>query len=274
MNKEHIELSKYNEEGTIIRKAQLRLLEMMIVLDKIFKKHKIPYVLSGGTCLGAVRHGGFIPWDDDVDIDMMRKEYKKILPILEKDLPDKYEIQTIESDKNFYFIGAMRIVDKHSYVLSASGDNDSRFRGLFIDILPDESVISYRLKRSVGKLYRSGFHIRKGMLKDSSSGLKRLLAGLGWYPLLFFLFILRKITFFTSKEKISNSYGALYSPRLKYSEIFPPKPMLFEGYEFLGPAKPHDYLKGLYGENYMQIPPKEKWQIHSDKIEVYEMEDK
>ena len=65
------DFSKYNGEGTMLRKAQLRMLDILVEVDKVCKRHNIPYWVDYGTLLGAVRHGGFIPWDDDLDISMM-----------------------------------------------------------------------------------------------------------------------------------------------------------------------------------------------------------
>ena len=76
------DLSKYNPEGSILRRAQLRELEILIEVDKICRKHNIEYFLDWGTLLGAVRHGGFIPWDDDIDISVRRKDYSRLCKVL------------------------------------------------------------------------------------------------------------------------------------------------------------------------------------------------
>ena len=70
------------------------------------------------------------------------------------------------------------------------------------------------------------------------------------------------------KDKICHLFGTGMAPKLKRKNCFPVKLMVFEGFEFLGPAKPHEYLTDLYGENYMVIPPKSKRQAHADMIEV------
>ena len=64
--------ARFNPEGSPLRRQQMVMLEMVTVLDNICKKHDIPYFLYGGTLLGAFRHNGFIPWDDDLDVAMMR----------------------------------------------------------------------------------------------------------------------------------------------------------------------------------------------------------
>ncbi|MBD5280217.1 MAG: hypothetical protein HDS35_06710 [Bacteroides sp.] len=68
--------AKYNPEGSDLRKAQLRMLSLLIFLDKVCKDNNLEYWLDSGTLIGAARHGGFIPWDDDCDIEMMEKDYK------------------------------------------------------------------------------------------------------------------------------------------------------------------------------------------------------
>lgn len=67
--------AEYNPDGSLLRRQQMRMLEILLHIDKICKENNIPYWLSSGTLLGAVRHEGFIPWDDDVDIEMMREDY-------------------------------------------------------------------------------------------------------------------------------------------------------------------------------------------------------
>ena len=73
-------------------------LEMLKLVDKICQKHNLHYSLVGGSLLGAVRHKGFIPWDDDIDIAMKRKDYEKFLKIAQKELPKKYFVQYCETE--------------------------------------------------------------------------------------------------------------------------------------------------------------------------------
>lgn len=70
--------AKYNPDGSNLRKAQLRMFDMLVAFDKICKEHNLRYWLAAGTLIGAARHGGFIPWDDDLDVNMPREDANKL----------------------------------------------------------------------------------------------------------------------------------------------------------------------------------------------------
>ena len=101
---------RFNPDGSLLRRQQLRMLELLEVIDVICRKHQIPYWLSSGTLIGAARHKGFIPWDDDLDIEMLRSDYLRLLKVLPQELPDNLALQTNETDPNYIFIyGKLRI---------------------------------------------------------------------------------------------------------------------------------------------------------------------
>lgn len=92
----------YNPEGSNLRKGQLIMLDMLQFIDAVCKKHNIEYRIDAGNVLGAVRHGGFIPWDDDMDIALTRKEYFKLIKALKKEKHERYVVQSHKSDANFF----------------------------------------------------------------------------------------------------------------------------------------------------------------------------
>ena len=92
---------RFNPDGSLLRRQQLRMLELLEAVDLVCKKYDIPYWLSSGTLIGAVRHQGFIPWDDDLDIEMLREDYLRLMKVLPEELPDKFVLQTHETDPNY-----------------------------------------------------------------------------------------------------------------------------------------------------------------------------
>jgi len=266
------DFSKYNRDGTELRAAQMRLLDMLIVFDRICKKHDIEYFISGGTCLGAVRHGGFIPWDDDLDIDVMYKDVKKLTLVLKEELPSQYFLQTPGSEIGYYHTFP-RIVDKSSrmhYPSKYKARKHLTNHGLFLDIFPLQRHIMLGFKRKFDKrfvtLFRfsrgiGGTPFKRGVAKTLYPVANAFVHGMNWISSL-------KILNVFNNQKISHIYGTNIVPSITYDNVFPTKPITFEGHSFSGPAKPHEYLTELYGD-YMKIPPPEKRGTHSVKIELF-----
>lgn len=131
---------KTNEDGSkiTVKDVQNVLLEMLKDIDAICQKNDIPYFLNGGSALGAVRHKGFIPWDDDADIAMMYSDYKRFIKVLKEQLPKKYLFQCFDTHKEYnVLIPAMKIRKKDTYIkevntLLANRCKDSD--GLFVDV--------------------------------------------------------------------------------------------------------------------------------------------
>ncbi len=133
------------EGPEILRRVQLIQLDMLIELDKICRKHGIKYVLGAGTLLGAVRHKGFIPWDDDIDVFMLYDHYKKFISVAEKKLDrSKYFIKTQETDKdcNLTFLQIKRNNTKY---LREGREHLSTHPGVYIDIFPIFNAPASRL---------------------------------------------------------------------------------------------------------------------------------
>lgn len=129
------------EQGdTVLRQCQLVQLHLLHVLDAICKKHEIPYVLGYGTLIGAMRHGGFIPWDDDLDVCMMRKDYNKFLSVARRELPDDVGLQTPQTmPKGVTPFAKLR--DKYSFFGEISPYISSADpSGIYLDIFPYDSL--------------------------------------------------------------------------------------------------------------------------------------
>ena len=133
------------------------MLEILCEIDRICKKHGIRYWLSSGTLIGAVRHGGFIPWDDDLDIEMMREDYDRLMDVLPGELPSTMALQTHETDPTYFFYYA-KVRDRRSIL--AEGNNYDRMwkeQGIYIDIFPLERQplsIHKISEKTVGHMYK------------------------------------------------------------------------------------------------------------------------
>jgi lipopolysaccharide cholinephosphotransferase len=123
----------------ILRKVQVVQLEILLEFDRICKENDLPYQLFSGTLLGAIRHKGFIPWDDDIDVIMKRNDYEKFLSICDKQLNPKYFLQNYNTDPKWYRQFS-RIRKNNTKYLQASYKEMDMHHGIFIDIFPMDVV--------------------------------------------------------------------------------------------------------------------------------------
>jgi len=259
------DFSKYNGETTMLRKAQYRMLEILIAVDKICKKHNIPYWLDGGTLLGAVRHGGFIPWDDDLDIAMLQKDYDKLRKILPKELPAQFVFEDWKTNKNFTMKHG-KVRDKNSFFEDPNWNGKDCLQGIFIDIFPKEKIISLKWRKKIDFFYGRSFRRLHGF---NNSRKEFYVACLMWFPVCCVAGISQFFSNLFGKDNLGDPYGGLTSFHIyKKSTIFPLKEMKFENHTFPVPHSAHQYLTYQYG-NYMQIPPEDKRIVHANKIEVW-----
>lgn len=260
------DLRSYNPEGSELRKLQLKMLGILNVVTSVADKHNIPYWLSGGTLLGAIRHGGFIPWDDDIDIELLLPDYKKLLKILKTELPSDLYLQT-PSDKGYRLLFS-KVRDRHSVVFEEDDHLDKYSeKGIYIDIFPEE--ISYcTLKNIVDFFYgRSYRRIKRGRPFSSLSFFYEYTVSLFLYPLGWVLmWFARIICMITKPDNILHSYGIGNSTNHNACYMFPVGKVVFEGKTFSAPKDTDTYLKNQYGD-YMKIPPPDKRATHLLKVE-------
>lgn len=261
----------------ILRQAQLQLLDSLIEFAKICDKNKIEYWLDSGTLLGAVRHHGFIPWDDDIDICMKRADFNRFLKIASDQLPNNLFLQTMATDKTYKFwnipckirINNTLIIEKG--LLEANSYNPNSHNGLFIDVLPiDPSPQSFFHELCI-KILNIGYTLKFLNTNFGSRKIRKTLKILGSIlPLSFLSYF--KSNLLRSLNGESYIYGIELPFKRRYFEkkdIFPLSKITFEGQEFFCPNDTHAYLTKLYGSNYMQLPPLDQRVSHHHKIEIY-----
>lgn len=137
-----------------LRQAQLKMVSMLETVDHICQKHALDYWLEGGTLLGAVRHKGFIPWDDDLDISMPRASFEKFLQVAPQEIPETIWLQTPHTDPGYFSLCVplkIRDLDSHVLVMHERGD-EPYVKGIFVDIFVYDSMPSNKLKRKLAKI--------------------------------------------------------------------------------------------------------------------------
>ena len=249
----------------ILRKAQLIMLDMLIEFDAICRKHQLQYWLDSGTLLGAVRHKGFVPWDDDIDLSMPIEDYNKFLKIAESELSSDIFFQTSVTDENFKFDYIKLRSNKAHIVELHEKDKQIKYhQGVFVDIFPMLTIENTEANKnqydSVFKEIREvssiSLHTPNG--KDDPEKRAALVASLkqkhqGWK---------------NAKSKVI--YGGEMPDVTAWFDIekvFPLTTMEFEGHSFPAPNNPSHYLDAIYSFDYRQLPPKNKRIVHAHSID-------
>lgn len=257
--------SRFNPDGSQQRRLQLRMLNILLEIDRICQKHNIRYWLSSGTLIGAMRHNGFIPWDDDLDIEMMREDYLKLMKVLPDELPDWLALQNSDTDENYFFFYA-KIRDRRSKMLENTNyDRMWKELGIYIDIFPMEKhpIGLHKLtEKTVGHMYK--------IWRTSTDDAKSIKQVRRIYEIndKFIFPLLRFFCRLLPNRIITSGMGIPYhNPRFE-DEIFPLTTHEFEGHTFPIPSKADAHLRHIYGD-YMQLPDLDKLAPHVAQLEMY-----
>lgn len=233
---------QYNPEGSDLRTLQLRLLDILIEFDRICRKNSIDYWLDGGTLIGAARHDGFLPWDDDIDVCILRKDKKRLVKAMEKELqaPFKYYDEPAPWMKIFN-----SNVSVTREVPVKSGDIIVKKENIWMDVfLIINGTPSY--SRKISGFYGRCFRRRFGKVNDGK--LNRLI-GICLYPFAFLLVsVSRLLGSVIRRNSIIYDYGTGYYAERRKDEVFPVRDIMFEGHSFLAPNNTDKYLERIHGD--------------------------
>lgn len=249
--------------------------EILVYLDELCEKQGIKYFLDAGTLIGAVRHKGFIPWDDDIDVGILRPDFERLMKILEGE--DRYELINPKDDDCYYMFA--KLCDKRT-VLIEDGFPEIKGMGVYLDIFPYDV---YPEERGLQASYvEKQFLLLSKLLRCFPD--KRELRK---FKLMAYIKHGAKVLYatFVKKDRIKDK---LYLEMTKYKNVetsyvgygltqYKDKmvhhidycanttKLAFEGGMFSVPIKWHEYLTELYGE-YMKLPPIEQQKTHHEYI--------
>lgn len=244
------------------------LLEMLLEVDRICKKNNIKYCLFMGTLLGAIRHNGFIPWDDDLDIAMMREEYEKFKKACKKDLnKSKFFYQDYSTDSHYRW-GYARLRRKNSEFVRSGQEFMQMKTGIFLDIFPLDFIPNFVVFRVFHSFYY--FILRKVSYSEVARKTSRMFVTrfvyslLNKIPIQFLRNKFNKLSFKSVHPKKTKFVRILFfNLPQKYKLGYPSKwfedfgEVKFETGLFPGIKDFDSFLKFQYGD-YTNIPPTEK----------------
>ncbi|MDR0301417.1 MAG: LicD family protein [Treponema sp.] len=140
----------------ILRKMQLLELKILVEVKRVCDKHNIAFILIGGSLIGAIRHKGFIPWDDDIDVGMTRDNYDKFCKIAPSELSNEFFLQTPSTDPQYFDYCLARVQLNGTKVFTRYEPANMKHEGFRIDILPYDNIPNSFLR---GYLYHGIFNI-------------------------------------------------------------------------------------------------------------------
>lgn len=264
---------EYNQDTlNKLKKVELEILKDFIA---ICKKYDLPYFATGGTAIGALRHQGFIPWDDDIDVCMLRKDYDKFMEVGPKEFGDKYIFMTTDSEPKYPLMFGKMVKKGTRFIEDAYQQADYPL-GIYIDIFPyDQTPEDEKLRR---KYQKKTWNIARmhvltlignPKLPDSMTGIKKGIASAGCH-VVHFLFRLFRITPAKTAKKyltwatrcpepesdlyIDYSYITGENLMIRTKTSFPTIEVPFEDITVSMVRDYDSFLRPEYGD-YMELPP-------------------
>lgn len=268
------------QDNRQLEKLKRALVGILVEIDGICRKNDLRYVLAGGTALGAARHGGFIPWDDDLDIAMPREDYDRFVEVAARELPPDLYFRCFRTDPDYY-LPFGKVCRRNTAYVTELDSELTEDNEIFIDVFPldradSPSSRALKLRATLVKGLKAVIIRKKKMRLQNTSGRVRLIQALfapfscpalmRWQE--------RAMRLQSGKPNAAyrTNLGSNYhyvKQTMPESVYFPTREVSFEGRPFMAPGMLEDFLTRLYGADYMKLPPVEKRVTHRIvKLEV------
>ena len=248
-----------------VRDVQDKILETMKYIDKLCRENGIVYYIMGGTALGAIRHGGFIPWDDDLDIFMTPEEYKKFKEAFEKDQSDKFVIQEWRTAKNYLEYSKVRM-NGTTFIEDVYKDRKDMHHGIYVDIMILHKVPMSRFTQKKVYYYSKFvtlYALSQRNWKPKSKGQAIVLKSLKLLPCKALAKMCYKKIYKYDGRTENFKYCYWITPAKVRNGLFDadffssPVDIPFEDTVLMGSEKIKEYLEYRYGD-YMKLPSEEQ----------------
>ena len=258
-----------------LRKAQLLMLKILKEVHKICEENNIKYFLSDGTLIGAIRHQGFIPWDNDLDIGMLREDYEKFCKIAPQILSENFILQNFQTDKGYGLQFGKVILKNTVWIEKVAKNTNRQWSGIYIDIFTYDNITeNKKMQKLINRLFIfiQGLILIKfkyinisnyeSMAKKLKYVLKKIyLCTISKKLLIYIRDSICKRYLNKSKTLVTKYGGNFYKNQNPYNFYKDLTLQKFEDTSFYIPKNYDKILKNLYG-NYMEIPPIEKQRQH------------
>jgi lipopolysaccharide cholinephosphotransferase len=253
---------KIIQDGSL-RQAQLKMLAMLQFVDSTCQAHGLDYWLEGGSLLGAIRHQGFIPWDDDLDIAMPRASFNRFMEVAPQALPETMFLQTPKTDQGYYNLAVqLKIRDRDSRYIEKKERGDEPYQqGIYVDIFVYDKRSANKINKLAAKKICRILHHKYAAMYLQMGHYRRFYKTLAYFIPKFVLehFMQRIIDKANASESpwLGYGYDCLNSSYFNYDDFYPLQKTLFEGSHFNIPHRPEVMLKAQFGD-FWTLPPEEK----------------
>ena len=261
LEKEEYILKDNGREKITVRDLQLEVLSIMDEIHRVCEKHNIKYGLMAGSALGIVNYKGFIPWDDDIDVCVERKDWNKFIKALKKDLSDDFYFQCFETDKKFNVINGptMKVRKKGTYIKEVNRllKNKCKGDGIFVDVIIYDNICENKF---IDEINRTVIKILMPILV--------LLDNLHINPIHLKKFVVwfsnRYSRRYENSKLMSQPISVpwekfMHEPVFLKEDILPFKKYEFEGRQFYSYNNIEKILKEWYGPNCLKRWDGKKW---------------